>query len=205
MKIRRWYLAFAGCLVLLLSACSEPAPPVKKTEEKPEPVTGESALFKMFQVARTWDPRVQVLKLTSSHVADVPEERGKAAAWEGVFVSPTQSRSRTYTFSVVEQLPNLHKGVFSTGDEPFSGIKGESQPFLIDLLKIDSDKAYETALTKAGDYEKKNPGKPITLILEFTKRHPDPTWRVIWGESAGTSSFSVYVDASTGNFLEVMH
>jgi len=159
----------------------------------------------MYQVARTWDPRIQILSLASSHVADVPEERGKAAAWEGVFISPTQSRSRTYTYSVIELLPNLHKGVYSMGDEPFSGSKGASRPFLIDLLKVDTDKAYETALTKAGDYEKKNPGKPITLALDFTARFPNPAWRVIWGESAGTSNFSVYIDANTGDFLEVMH
>jgi hypothetical protein len=28
---------------------------------------------------------------------------------------------------------------------------------------------------------------------------------VIWGESTGTSSFSIYVDASTGAFVEKMH
>jgi hypothetical protein len=28
---------------------------------------------------------------------------------------------------------------------------------------------------------------------------------VIWGESAATSNFSVYVDASTGEFREKLH
>jgi len=28
---------------------------------------------------------------------------------------------------------------------------------------------------------------------------------VIWGESVSSSSFSVFVDATTGDFLEVMH
>jgi len=205
MKTRRWYFALAGGLLILLSACSEPAPPAKKAEEKPEPVTGLSALFKMYQVAHTWDPRPEILKLSSSHVTDVPEERGKAAAWEGVLVSVSQNRAHTYTFAVIELLPNLHKGVFMTGDEAFSGTKGESRPFDVQAVKIDTDKAYETALAKAGDYEKKNPGKLITLILELTKRYPDPTWRVIWGESPSTSNFSVYVDATNGDFLEVMH
>jgi hypothetical protein len=195
--------------MLLLSGCSEQpaAAPVKKAEEKPEPVTGLSALFKIFQVARSWDPRIQILKLTSGHLNEVPEVRGKAASWEGMFVSPAQARSRTYTFSVIELLPNLHKGVFSVAEEAFSGAKGTSKPFLIEGAKIDTDKAYETALAKpeAAAYDKKNPGKPITLILELTPRHPDPTWRVIWGESVSSSSFSVFVDATTGDFLEVMH
>jgi Peptidase propeptide and YPEB domain len=168
-------------------------------------VTGETALGRMFQVARSWDPRIQVLKLTSAHLSEVPEVPGKAASWEGTFVSPTQGRTRTYTFSVIELLPNLHKGVFSVAEEPFSGSKGTSTPFLIEAVKTDTDKAYETALTKAGDYDKKNPGKPITLILELTPRHPDPTWRVVWGDSVGSSNFSVFIDATTGQFLEVMH
>jgi len=100
-------------------------------------------------------------------------------------------------------LPTLHKGVFSVAEDAFSPAKGT--PFLIEGVKVDTDKAYETALTKAADYEKKSPGKPITLILELTPRHPDPTWRVIWGESVGSSNFSVFIDATTGEFLEVMH
>jgi hypothetical protein len=204
--MRSFLLPIAGSLALLLCGCSEqPAAPVKQVEEKPEPVTGQTALFKMFQVARSWDPRIQILKVSSTHLNEVPEVRGKAAAWEGTFVSPTQGRYRTYTFSVIELLPNLHKGVFSIAEDAFSGSKGESKPFLIEGAKIDTDKAYETALAKAGDYEKKNPGQPITLILELTPRHPDPTWRVIWGESAGSSSFSVFVDATTGDCLDVMH
>ena len=205
MKIKRSFLPLAGSFLLLLSGCSEPSTPAKKAEEKPVPVTGDTALSKIFQVARTWDPRIQVLKLTSSHIADVPEERGKAAAWEGTFVSPTQSKSRTYTYSVIEMLPNLHKGTFSVGEEAFSGKKGDSVPFLIEAIKIDTDQAYETALTKAADYEKKSPGKPITFVLELTSRYPLPTWRVIWGESASSSNFSVFVDAASGKFLEVMH
>jgi len=197
----------AGGLALFLSGCSEQpaAPAPKKAEEKIEPVTGQSALFKMYQVARTWDPRIQILKLSSVHVNEVPEVRGKAAEWDGVLISPTQERARTYSFSVIELLPTLHKGVFSTAEEAFSGRSGESKPFLIEMAKIDSDKAYQTALAKAGDYEKKNPAKPITLVLELTPRHPNPAWRVIWGESASTSNFSVYVDAFTGEYLEVMH
>jgi hypothetical protein len=41
--------------------------------------------------------------------------------------------------------------------------------------------------------------------MEQTKRFPDVTWRVIWGESVGTSDYSVYVDATTGQYLERMH
>ncbi len=73
-------------------------------------------------------------------------------------------------------------------------------------VKVDTDAAYKTALANGGsEYDKKNPGKPISLTLEKVDKYPDPVWRVIWGESASTSGFSVYVDASTGAFEEKVH
>ena len=45
----------------------------------------------------------------------------------------------------------------------------------------------------------------IAFVLEKTSKFPDPAWRVVWGESVGTSNFSIYVDSSTGAFLEKMH
>lgn len=199
----------AGALLLLLTACSEqPATTQKKEAEKPlEPITGQSALFKMYQVARTWDPRALVLSMESMHSADVPEVPGKAGLWGATFTSPTMGRSHSYTFSLVEQLPTLHKGVFQVADEVFAGKKGVISPFLIAAVKTDTDAAYETAKSqpKAVEYDKKFPGKLITIRLEKNDRFPDPVWRIIWGESVGTSNFSVFVDATSGGFLEIMH
>ncbi|HKE25796.1 MAG TPA: hypothetical protein VKB88_25735 [Bryobacteraceae bacterium] len=204
MKLR-WLAAAA--LPLLLTSCSQQpsAPPEKKVEAKPEPVTGQSALFKMYQVARAWAPDCQVLKLTSMRIADVPDQPGKAGVWEATFVSPSRSEARTYNWSAVDSVEsNLHKGVFQTNAQPFSA-HGSSKPFLIAAVKTDTDAALETAKAKAVEYEKKNPGKPILFLLEQTSKFPDPAWRVVWGESVGTSNFSVYVDAMTGGYLATMH
>lgn len=197
----------ATALGLFLTSCSEQpsAPPEKKVEVKPEPVSGQSALFKMYQVARSWAPDCQVLKLTSLHITDVPDAPGKAGAWEGTFVSPSRAESRTYNWSAVDSVEsNLHKGVFQTNAQPFSG-HGSSTPFLIAAVKTDTDAALETAKAKATDYDKKHPGMPITFLLEQTSKFPDPAWRVVWGESVGTSGFSVFVDAMTGGYLTTMH
>jgi len=70
---------------------------------------------------------------------------------------------------------------------------------------VDSDQVYQTALKKGAEYDKKNPGKPIVFLLEGNDKFPDVSWRVIWGESAGTSNFSIFVDASTGGYLETIH
>jgi hypothetical protein len=80
--------------------------------------------------------------------------------------------------------------------------------FLMAAIKVDTDAAYKTAIetvrSHAAEYDKKNPGKPITILLERTNKHPDPAWRIIWGESVGTSNFSVLIDASTGEYLETL-
>jgi hypothetical protein len=207
MKTTKVLWLTAALLPLLLTSCSEQpsAPPEKKAEAKPEPATGQSALFKMYQVARVWASDCQVLKLASLHITDVPDQPGKAGAWEGTFVSPSRSEARTYNWSAVDSVEsNLHKGVFQTNAQAYSG-GGSSKPFLIAAVKTDSDAALTTAKTKAVEYDKKHPGMPITFLLEETDKYPDPAWRVIWGESVGTSGFSIFVDAMTGTYLSTMH
>jgi hypothetical protein len=196
--------AFAAVPLLFVCGCSEsPQPAEKKAVAPPEPVKGRPALYSMFNMARGWAPDVQVLQFHSIDLPDVKRERGKAAAWEATFVSQQTGRKRSYTYSVVEAEGNLHKGVFAGLEEGWSGTR-TATPFLIAALKTDSDEVYQTALAKAADYEKKNPDKPIAFLLEKTEQFPDPAWRVIWGESVGTSNFSIFVDASTGKYLQTM-
>ena len=195
----------ASTLLLLLTGCSTEAPPPEKkaAEKPPEPVTGRYALQNMYIAARAWAPDIQPLKVTSILLPEVKAVPGKAAAWQAIFVSPSQGKARSYTYSVVESEGNLHKGVFAGQDESWSG-GGSTKPFLMAAIKTDSDEVYQTALKKGAEYDKKNPGKPITFLLEANPKFPDVSWRVIWGESVGTSSFSIFVDASTGQYLETM-
>jgi hypothetical protein len=196
--------ALAVLPILFVCGCSESTQPAeKKAVAPPEPIKGRPALYSMYNMARAWAPDVQVLQLHSIDLPDVKRERGKAAAWEATFVSQQLGHKRSYTYSVVEAEGNLHKGVFAGLEEGWSGARA-STPFLIAALKTDSDEVYQTALAKAADYEKKNPDKPIAFLLEKTEQFPDPAWRVIWGESVGTSNFSVFVDASTGKYLQTM-
>ena len=143
-------VSFAGGLPLSLLwvSCSEPPKPVAQKEpEKPaEPASGQSALYKMYQVARAaWSADAQVLKLNSIHLPDVPAEAGKAGAWQATFTSANLGKTRTYTYSVEEQEGNLHKGVFSLGEEPWSGRQGVNTAFDIRAVSIDSVAAYKTA------------------------------------------------------------
>jgi hypothetical protein len=192
-----------------MTACSDTSTKAKPKEpEKPaEPVTGQSAFWKMYQVAlRTWAQDAQPLTLRSFAIPEIKAmpEQGKYPVWEAIFVSQSRALSRTFTYSVIEAGGNLHKDVFGQVAEAWSGPRGQQKPWPIQAFKVDTDKAYQVAAEESKEYIKKNPEKPVNFLLEMTPRHPDLAWRVIWGESVGTSNYSVYVDASTGKFLEKM-
>lgn len=196
-------------VLLLFSGCSEAPKAVEKKEpEKPaEPVSGNTAFFRMYTAARGWAGDIEPLRMVSIHLREVKAVPGKAAAWQATFVSPSKQRARSYTYSVIEAEGNLHKDVFAGNEESWRGPQGMVKPFVIPGLKIDSDAAYETAVKKgkkAAEYVKLNPDKNISFLLELNKKFPDLTWRVIWGESVGTSNYSVFVDATTGEYLETM-
>jgi hypothetical protein len=205
--MRKLLFPVCSALFLLLAGCSETSTKTaekKKEAEKLEPIGGQSAIYKMYQVARSWAPDAQVLKLNSMMLTEVPDvPKGTAAAWQATFVSANRSQARGYTWSSIEGEGNLHKGVFALNEEGWSGPRGANTPFVMLAIKVDTPDAYKTALANGGaEFDKKNPGKAISFLLEKVAKHPNPVWRVIWGESVSQSNFSVYVDASTGDFRE---
>jgi hypothetical protein len=194
---------------MIFSACSEAPPKVaeKAPEPPPEPISGSTAFFRMYTAARGWAADAQAIGMNSINLPEVKKVPGKAAAWQVKFVSQEKQKARPYTYSVIEAPGNLHKGVFALNEETWSGPRGPAKPFMIQALKVDSDAAYETALKKgkkAAEYIKANPDKGVVFLLEQTNKFFSLTWRVIWGESVGTSNYSVFVDASSGEYLETM-
>jgi hypothetical protein len=196
----------ACSIALILAGCSGPPEAVTKAPEKPpEAVTGQTALWKMFQVARAWAPDAEILKVTTIHLTEVPEAPGKAGAWEATFTSAAKGHAKSYTYSVIEGQGTLHQGVFGAPEEDFTS-RPDATPFPIAAIKTDTDAALNMALANGGyDFEKKVPRKLISFVLEKLPKFANPAWRVIWGESAGTSNFSIYVDAMTDDFLERLH
>ncbi|MBZ5607011.1 MAG: hypothetical protein LAP38_02040 [Acidobacteriia bacterium] len=194
-------------LCLLLGACSEPAKveKAKGPEKPPQALTGRQAFQRIYPQARGWSPDAQPLLLRSIHLSQVKSEKGTAGAWEAILVSVSKGKSRTYTYSAIEAEGNLHEGVFAGLEESYSGPRGAGFPFSIAAIKTDSDQAYDIAAAKSQDYIKKHPDMPISYVLEQTSRFPDLAWRVIWGESASSSDYSVFVDATLGKYLEKAH
>lgn len=202
-------LQFIACLPVLafLTGCSEepkkPAEAAKEEAAAPvEPVSAQSAVHQKFMKARSWAPDVKPLRVSAMHLKEVKSEGGKAGAWEATFISEARGRARRYTYSVVSvPSSNIDKGVFGGPEDSWSP-GGQNSPFIIQALKTDSTAAYDVAVKKSEAYMKKNPDMPIQILLEKTKRFPNPAYRIIWGDSIATSNYSIFVDASTGEYLQ---
>jgi hypothetical protein len=132
----------------------------------------------MYGYSKQWAPDPQIYELTSIHVAGIKTPPGTAGAWQVRFVSPSLGQSRVYTSSMT--------------------------PFRIEAAKVDSDKAWEVASKKGAEYATKNPDMVITYQLAQTSSYNNAAWRVIWGESAGHSTYSILVDASTGEYVKTL-
>jgi hypothetical protein len=194
------FILVAACSLLM--SCSEPPKP-KEPEKPPAPVTGRYALQQMFIAARTWAPDLQIANMTSMHFAQVPTAPGKAGGWQVTFVSPSLQQSRTYTWAGAEISMSIHKGI--SEERPNGWSPNGAKSFPIAAVKIDTDDAYQTALKKVAKYAEEHPDMIISYQLTTNQRIPDAVWRVIWGENVATSSNSVLVDASTGEYMGTLH
>ena len=196
-------ICFAATAVALLLGCSEsPAPPARQPETPPAPVTGRQAFQYLYGSSRIWAPDSMPLTIRSLHAAGVTSGKGTAGAWEVVFVSPMNSRARTYTWSAVE-AEGLHKGVFPGPQETWHA-GGPNQPFSPAVLKVDTPEALEVATKSAVTYLSK-PGQrpPVDYLLEYqtATRFPNPVWHVLWGGSVSSAEFTVSIDATTGKVV----
>ncbi len=198
---------FAGISIIalaLLSGCAD-APKKTVTQEPPkapEAVSGQWAFHRMYVSARAWAPDALGVKMNSIPLAEVKAEPGKSGAWQVTFASPSKQRTKTFTYSAVDAPGNLREGTFSTQEE---GLNPRMRLFPMAAVKIDTPAAYETAAAKSAEYLKKNPDSPVFFLLEMKQGSNSLAWRVVFGDSVGTSSHSVFVEATSGQYLETRH
>jgi hypothetical protein len=187
-----------GLAAVLLAGCSDAPPPKKEPEPPPAAVTGRQAFQQTFGMARTWSTDVLPLRIRSINLPNPKSEDGKAGAWEIVYVSESKARMRRYTWSAIEAEGNLHKGVWPGLEEAWSA-HGQERPFLAAAIKVDTPAVLKTAISKSGEYMKKEKVKPlVNFMLESIPKYPTPVWRVFWGESVSGAEWSVFIDATTG-------
>jgi hypothetical protein len=191
-------------LILLLSSCSD-APTdtkAKPPEKPPAPITAQQAFRYTYPAARAWAGDALPLRMRSIHLTDVPAEPGKAGAWEVTYVSQSQQQARIYTWAAIEVSETLHKDVFAGKPQAWSGSSSQQKPFEASAFHIDTPTALENATGMSKAYLDKPGTKPaVNYQLEFTPRFPDAVWRVMWGESAGSAEYTVFVDAATGQVV----
>ncbi len=196
---RRELLALTPA-ALMITACGSDTP-VKEAAKPAEPITGLRALYQAYGMARQWAPDVSILHVSSMDIAQVKPQPGKTGAWQVVFASQAKGQKRAYVDCVFDVSPTLRKGVFADAANQWAD---DHRSFVIAAAKIDTDAALEVAMKHGGEYAKKNPTMPISYYLEMGRNINLPVWRVIWGESVGSSVFSVLVEATTGTFLSTL-
>jgi hypothetical protein len=167
----------------------------------PAPIAAKAAFWEMYTPGHAWAADLLPISLKSGEVAGVKNADGKAGVWTAVFVSPSQRASRTYVYSVADQLPDIAKGVKALRPEPWAGPTNAEMTFQTADFTTDSDVAYRTVAAKAADWlkQKDNAEKPVSLALGADSRFPAPVWVVILGTTK--SGFMSVVNASSGTIM----
>jgi hypothetical protein len=193
---------------LILAACTKgPSKTAAEGESEPQkpaappaPIAARNAFFEMYKPARSWAPDLFPLTLTSGELPGIKNERGKAALWTAVFVSPSRREARTLTYAVAEAGGTL-KGVTVGGPQPWSGATPKSKPFQVTEFLIDSDEAYKIAMKTAGPWVQKHPDKKLSMFLANASKYPGPLWYVLWGNTK--SGYLVHINATTGALVKL--
>ena len=206
----RTYLKAAVAIgILVLVSCGEnpssetgkKADTAKSPSSVPQgPVSGKTAFWEMYRSAHSWAGDVAPLSLESKEIPGIKNADGKAAMWSATFGSPTLRQFRTYSYSVAEHKPDIMQGLMIGNAQPWGGPRSEALTFDTSDLLVDSDAAYQTAVSQAGAWVGKNPGKEPSLTLGNASRFPAPVWYVLWGDKK--SGYSVYVNAKTGGITK---
>lgn len=193
-----------AALVTLAGCSSSTAPKKEAAAKKPiEPVTGQSGIFQMYQVARTWAKDAMLLKVDNLDIPEAKSQPGKYGAWRGVFVSLEKNQKRDYMFSVADSEGGIIKGA-RAGAESLYVRNPQVRPIAIQDVKVDTPAALEEALKNKDvkEFADKNPNEPVQFILEWTGQTPAPCWRVFWGPTVSTAKANVYIDCKTGKFVK---
>jgi hypothetical protein len=127
-------------------------------------------------------------------VDDGKGREGKAITWRVGFASPAQRSTKPFTWSNGEISP----GIVDT----YSPTNSSTQVFNIQFLKVDSDKALETAQKHGGEkLLEKEPDTPTLYLLDWNRQTNTLLWHVIYGTDRDSAKLRIAINASTGDFV----
>ncbi|HEY6351347.1 MAG TPA: hypothetical protein VI636_18230 [Candidatus Angelobacter sp.] len=168
----------------------------------PESQTGRFALQKMIPPARLWAADAKPVSVKSTAGKDNLGHDGKPAFWQAVFVSAFKQQSEGFTWSGLVGNDAPPQGVDHGVPDSYNPSNRTMQPFDLNFLKVDSDKAFEVAQEHGGKHLlAKNPNQEVLYILDWSEPESVLRWHVIYGSSANNAQLSVIVNASNGEFI----
>jgi hypothetical protein len=198
-------LLMAMLALLMMTGCtsgpSTPAPVEKPLPKLAEFVTGRSGFQKLYIAARGWARDAQPYRIESMITDDSKGKEGKSAVWRASFASPLQHGVKAYTWS---GEVSSDRGINPGTEDSYSPTNSSTQIFDVAFLKVDSDKALETAQKHGGDkLVAKDPDTPILYVLDWSSATRELIWHVIYGVSRDDYKLRVAVNASSGDFIRV--
>lgn len=166
----------------------------------PEYQTGRFALQKMIPPAHLWAEDAKPVSMKST--AGKENLGGKSAFWQAVFVSASKQQSEGFTWSGLVGKDAPPQGVDHGVPDSYNASNRTMQPFDLNFLKVDSDKAFEVAQEHGGkQLLAKNPNQEVLYILDWSGSEGVLRWHVIYGSSANNAQLTVIVNASNGEFI----
>jgi hypothetical protein len=118
--------------------------------------------------------------------------------WRAAFASAAMHGSKPYTWSGIDSPDAPSRGINPGTQDAYT----PGNDFDMQFLKIDSDKAFETAQKHGGDKVlQQSPDTPVTYLLDWNRAGNNLIWHVIYGTSRNDAKLVADVDASTGEFI----
>jgi hypothetical protein len=187
----------------MLSACNSSAPP--KTAKQPKPaeyLSGREAFQMLYMAAHSIGADVEPYRMESRYTKDSPTSEGKSGLWRADFASSSKKLSKTFSWSGLAGPDAPERGVSHGSDDTYNPGNSATHVFAPQFLKVDSDQALKVAQQHGGaKLTAADPGQPISYMLDFDARKNQLIWHVIYGSSQFDAKLTVFVDATTGEFL----
>jgi len=194
-------LSMAVLWVAMATGCtSDSGQPAATKAQPPDLLAGRAAFQQLFIAARGWAQDIKPYQLQSQTVGDYRGKDGKAVVWRAAFASATRG-SKPFTWSGMDSPDGSAQRGISPGTADNYAPSGT---FDMAFLKIDSDKAFETAQKHGGDKVLTNaPDTPVSYLLDWNPGSNNLVWHVIYGEGRNNAKLVVDLDASTGEFIRL--
>ena len=203
-------------LAAMLCACSSSPSGSSAPAEKPAPKqtdaeTGRMVLQRLYTTSRGWAPDTQPVSIQSQNYKNAGGNPnaplghdGKSAVWRGIFGSRSRQAMKTYMWSGLTGPDAPSPGITPGSEDSYNPNNTSTAPFDLVYLKIDSDKALQTAQKHGGAaLLKKDPDLPVNFTLNWEPRRQMLIWHVNYGKNANEPDLSVVVNATTNDFVRV--